>query len=158
MTEEQFTAFIREYAALIWRDALCIARRRKLEAADLRQTALLVMWRDHGKAAGQPNPEGWLIQAARWAMLNHADRQGRRAAVPLDAQAHATAFSATDPEPDEWETLVGFLDPAAAELVRRRFADDLTFAELAGELGITPAGVRGRVETALEHLRRHLTP
>ncbi len=155
MNAAEFTAHVGTVHALLWHHAFRLSRGRAVPAEDLVQAALLALWADRHKAAEHPSPSHWFGQAGRWAMLRHLERQGRRA-CELDIGVHSPAV--WDPEPCEFETLVELLPADRRQLVRERFEAGRTFQDLADAEGVTPAAVRQRVETALDHLRRHLTP
>jgi len=157
VSESEFLAHLTPVNALLWCHARRLSRRRGVEAEDMFQAAVAVLWADRAKLpADHPTPSAWFVQSAKWAMLRQLERQGRRPAAGLDAEAHATAFSTTDPEPDEFATLVGLLPAEVRELAVSRFADGLTLTELAADLGVTPAAVRQRMETAFDKVRGRL--
>lgn len=156
MTEPEFLAHLAPVRRLLWFHARRLSRRRGVEAEDLYQSAVLELWASRAKAVGHPEPSKWFAQAAVWAMLRHLERQGRHPAVGLDADAHAAAFSTTDNPPDEFAALVGLLPADVRGLAVGRFADGLTLEQLAADVGITPAGVRNRLETAFEQVRGRL--
>lgn len=108
----------------------------------------------------------WLFRIVRNLALNRI--RSRRAGIeplPDSAGWHAPALAvppaseaALDAEDARraLERALASLGREAREIVTLRFTLDLSYAEIAGMLGVTEAAARGKVFRALERLRRRL--
>ena len=137
-------------------------------AEDLVQDAFMKL---HAQFAEVREPRRWLYRAIHNAALNHRRQSGKL--VPLDPPAdpandqppESTAAD-PDPLPDEqiarWEHIglvrlgLETLDARARELVRLKFHDGLTYAQIAARTGLTTGHVGYLLHHALKHIAAEL--
>ena len=141
-------------------------------ADDLVQLTLLEAWRNHSKLDHDDGMQPWLR-----AIAHHVMKRWWRSAA-RDARLHQLiAAGCTEqyldipdarlPEPCdllEHEDLAAFvgnalsqLPAATRDLVRARYQDDLPLADLADQIGISPAHVAVRLQRARDQLRTILS-
>lgn len=142
-------------------------------AEDLVQDAFMKL---HAQFAEVREPRRWLYRAIHNAALNHRRQSGKL--VPLDppdplASAPGSEFRVPgsdtadpDPLPDEqiarWEHIglvrlgLETLDARARELVRLKFHDGLTYAQIAVRTGLTTGHVGYLLHHALKHIAAEL--
>ena len=153
-----FRAFYERYAERVY--GYHLRRTREPEAArDLTAETFAQAWLSRRKfrdrAGGTAGP--WLFAIARNVLVGSVRRQGlersacERLGVPVEAHV----------EPDEtWlDGLDGVLDDlpeGQGDAVRLRVVDELEYADVARELGATPAAARVRVHRGLATLRNRL--
>jgi RNA polymerase sigma-70 factor (ECF subfamily) len=134
-------------------------------ATDLTADVFTVVLERRGQYRGTSDEElsGWMWSIARSLLRDHERREetGRRGALLLGRERRAL----TDREIERIEDLSGIhelRDAVAAgmaelpadqrEAVALRVLDDLTYAEIAQRLDITPSGARTRVSRGLRML------
>jgi RNA polymerase sigma-70 factor (ECF subfamily) len=132
------------------------------DAADLTQQvfvqalAALPRYRPDG-----PPFAGWLFRIARNAAVDHQRRQ-RRGAMTLERvpeELHPRADQDLEAQVVQQEALahlhttLAVLDPATRDLLLHRFVGQLTVAEVATSIGISPAAARKRLQRALQTLK-----
>ena len=100
-------------------------------------------------------PLHWLLATARHLATDRWRRAGRH------LRAGARAPSRTDESIEQREALMWFqalsrvLTTRQMEVVHLRFADDLSYAEIAAIVGLTESGARSLVGRAIASLRSH---
>lgn len=133
--------------------------RRRTDAAtadDVLGDTLLVLWRRFDDLSGAPLP--WAYAVARRCLAN-AERGGsrrHRLAARLAAEpagAGAPGPGEADPADPELTAALAALRPADAELLRLWAWEQLTPAEIAAVLEITPNAASIRLHRARERLR-----
>jgi RNA polymerase sigma-70 factor, ECF subfamily len=108
------------------------------------------------RAGGSAGP--WLFAIARNVLVSSV----RRGVLEDDARHRLGLLDgATSVAPDErWlddaDEILGTLPAAQGDAIRLRVLDDLSYAEIAGTLGITPEAARVRVHRGLTTLRATL--
>ncbi len=144
-----------------------LSRTRSDDAAhDLTAETFAQAWlartRFRDEAEGSAAP--WLFGIAR-NVLSQSVRRGRleRAACDRLGILERLDREPAAVEPDEaWvdglEEALAALPEGQADAIRLRFVDDLTYDELADELGTTPEAARVRVHRGLSALRLGLDP
>jgi len=147
----EFEALVRETVEPLRR---FLARRTDPEtAADVLSDTLLVAWRRREEIPEEPLP--WLYAVARNCLAN-AERATRRR-VRLDARLAAEPAIPPAPEHDEVLIALAGLTDTEQELLRLWAWEQLTPAEIATVLDITPNAVSIRLTRAKQHLRERLT-
>jgi RNA polymerase sigma-70 factor (ECF subfamily) len=147
-------------------DVLRFAQRRvdRCHAEDVTADAFLVAWRRLDDAPDKPDDvRAWLFGVARHCLLNTVRGQGRRDALAV--RVAETVPSARWADGLDADPVAQRIDLAAAwrrlsetdqEALSLTVFEDLTSAQAAGVLGITPASYRLRLLRARRALRRQL--
>jgi len=133
-----------------------LAGGRRALVEDLMPAAALYLWQIRGRLAAHPNPVGCTPQAGRWAMLRLLEREAGHRLGEFEPDVHAEAAVTTDPEPDEFDTLLTFAPERYRDLLARRFQGDEPLTDLAADLGVTNKAVHERIARALERIRGRL--
>ena len=96
---------------------------------------------------------GWLIGIAGKCLANRYRRNGQRPEVLADAEA---SIDAGIEEAAMLNQLVGELPPDQGLVIRRRFVEQRSLREIAGELGRTEGAVKQLQFRALQNLRTRM--
>jgi RNA polymerase sigma-70 factor (ECF subfamily) len=136
----------------------------RCHAEDVTADAFLVAWRRLDDAPDKPDDvRAWLFGVARHCLLNTVRGQGRRDALAV--RVAETVPSARWADGLDADPVAQRIDLAAAwrrlsetdqEALSLTVFEDLTSAQAAGVLGITPASYRLRLLRARRALRRPL--
>jgi RNA polymerase sigma-70 factor, ECF subfamily len=132
------------------------------DAEDVVQEAFVRFWRHQRGLPGEPL--ALLLTSVRRAGLDIARRRIRRAAREAsaleDESGNGALFEAV-PDGDDRrmaiESALGRLPPEQREVLALKIWGDLTFAQVAEQLGIPPNTAASRYRYALAALRRELT-
>jgi RNA polymerase sigma-70 factor (ECF subfamily) len=132
------------------------------DAEDVVQEAFIRFWRRQRGLSGEPL--ALLLTSVRRAGLDIARRRVRREAREKSAMAEDSGPNPLfEPLPDgddrriAIESALGRLAPEQREVLALKIWGELTFAEIAGQLGIPPNTAASRYRYALAALRRELT-
>lgn len=126
---------------------------------DLVQECYLRALRGWGQFDGRGSRQAWLFAIAR---TTRADwfRLKRRERVVADLNDVSEPYDGLKkPNTDRIETVwqaVNNLDDEQSEVIHLRFAAGLSYAEIAGALGIAVGTVRSRLHRALKTIRRQI--
>lgn len=151
--EELYAAHHRDvlrYAALMLRDPD--------EAADVTADAFARAWdawADDRGPTGRPLP--WLLVITRRLIVDGWRRRRRIAWLPLGDGANQPAPDRIV-EADFWlwlDRLADALPPRQREVLFLRYRRDLSDAEIAAIMGLSPSGVRSLLARAVQSLREH---
>ncbi|MFP1629756.1 RNA polymerase sigma factor [Streptomyces sp. 5K101] len=166
MTKKQlpvdFTAFHQMHrpAYVRWATSYLNNRADAEEAVDGAFEQLLGVW---DSVLTKENPAGYAWSVMRSRTIDFARARGRREA-PLGEAAFETAAlsTAVDAIGQLEESLslfaqIGKLPPRQMDVVVLLYLHDLSVDQVAGELGITPAGVRSTARHAKRRLREALS-
>ena len=122
---------------------------QRAPAEDIVQEAFMKL---HAQFAEVREPRRWLYRTVHNLALNQRRQAGK--IVPLEqpadgASSHATDCADPEPLPDEqivrWEGVglvrlsLDTLDERSREVVRLKFDEDLSYKEISGRTGLTPA-------------------
>jgi RNA polymerase sigma-70 factor (sigma-E family) len=156
--DDDFAAFVRLRMPALLRFGHALTGNPH-DALDLVQTALErtgVRWRSVRRGAG--DPEAYVRRAmvnthvSRWRRLR---RETLVRSVP-DHPADDVADAALDRAP-LWQALRA-LPPRQRAVVVLRYYEDMSEAQIADVLGVTPGTVKSQNAKAMVTLRRHLAP
>jgi RNA polymerase sigma factor (sigma-70 family) len=112
-------------------------------------------WKWHGIPSDRPLP--WLFLAARRISTDRWRRARRVVADGLGMRA-AAQVAADVERSDEWlwlTSLAAVLSPRQREVILLRFHRDLSHADIAKVMGLTPSGARSLLARAIHVLREH---
>jgi len=151
--------------------ALAVARRffhDPQDAADVAQDALLAAHRHRASFRGDAKVTTWLHRIVVTTALGHLRRQRRRPAHQSLDDDEAAEVSAPGRTPElevadaeSWSITrraIAGLGARHADVLRLRFEEDQSEAEVAAALGITIANVKIRTHRARRALARELAP
>ena len=130
-------------------------------ARDIVQDAFVRLWRN--PPADGSHPRAWLYAVCRTRAIDLLRRRGRMVSddgtlsgnTASDAPSPDAALAADDYAAALF-ALVDTLKPQHAEVVRLKFRDDLSYAEIAEVTGLTATNVGFILHTALKTLRERL--
>lgn len=94
---------------------------------------------------------GWLLQIARHCVVDQR-RQTRRRVEVVDVD---DTIAESEPADWVWE-LIDVLPKAHGDVLRLRYRENLSYAEIGARLGVPASTVRGRLYEARSALRRRL--
>jgi RNA polymerase sigma factor (sigma-70 family) len=149
-------ALASRHAARIW-----YAQRRApgvpdgLERADLEQQAFLVLMGALRTWPGNGDFGVWFGRAAQWSLRRYTRRWLRTA--PAQPAGRAPDCATWAVERADCAALLARLPTAERAVLRWRFWQDLTFAQIAARYGVPPATAHDRYRSALARLRRLLS-
>jgi RNA polymerase sigma-70 factor, ECF subfamily len=131
----------------------------EMTAEELAQSVLFTAYRKAGEFGDPALFQGWLFAVARNELAQHRRRgQSRIRTVELEPLRAALAESVTTAAEvrlregfDEWLSL---LEPGERELARLRYAEGLSYNELAVALGVAQGTVKSRLFKLKEKLAR----
>lgn len=142
------------------RIALRIVGNRE-DAEEALQDAFLRAFNALGDYEERERFSAWLMRIVVNQCRTVLARTRRREAVFLDVDPDAMSFVATAPEADdswpELETLLVRLPDAQREALVLRYADDLTYEEMARITGVGESALKMRVQRAFARLRALLS-
>jgi len=140
-----------------------LARRRLGDAhlaEDVAQAVFVLLHRKSPQFTADRAMMSWLYKTARYAS-DSAARGERRRQQRESKVAMSRPEAAAPQEPAEWQQLAPLLDELIGRLPRAdreaillRYYRDLSLAEVAAEIGVTPDAARKRVERGVEKLRQ----
>jgi RNA polymerase sigma-70 factor (ECF subfamily) len=141
--------------------ALRLARRYSRdphEAEDIVQEALVRAWRRRETLSAEERLWPWLARiVANEAMRVHSRRRWESPPETTAERGSEDALLTGLPQRVDLDRGLARIDPAARELLRMRYALDLTQAEIAARLGLPEGTVKVRLHRARAQLRRSLT-
>ncbi len=145
-----FEELVRRHQAFIVATTMRIVRNRAT-AEDLTQEAMFRAWRKLSDFRGDSQFRSWVYRIATNLALNHVQR-ARESTVefPVEpAPARSAESVAMGSKLGEaWENAMGTLPPELQEPYRLREAEDLSYQEIADQLGIPLNTVRTRIHRA----------
>ena len=150
-----FTALMTRHGRAVYRYAWALADEPG-QVDDLLQETFLVMWRRRRRVALIGDSLlPWLLTTCKYTAFNSNRRHRAGRTLPLEAaeSEHPDAASA-----DAREQLAWVLDDIAAlgevdrRLVQLCLIEERSYAEAAGELGISTAGARKRIQRTRSRL------
>lgn len=160
-----FDALFRAWYAPLVRQAERLVGARAA-AEEIVQDALLELWRRRETLDPAGTAQAYLFQTVRnraYNALRHA-RVADRAAPQLTVEATARPAPAPDAEVSTGELeaaiaeAVASLPPRCREVFTLSRANGLTYAEIAGALGVSVKAVEAQMGRALRTLRERLAP
>ncbi len=155
--EDAFAALYDRFGPVLFRTALRLLGSRE-EAEDAVQDVFVSLVRARQSLSGVQNLRAYLFAGLRHAAARRAAVRKRGRAVPLENVPEP----AGKPPPNEGERTIRLeraiqqLPPQQRELIALKIDGGLTFAEIAGILGISPNTAASRYRYALDKLRAGL--
>lgn len=130
------------------------------DADDMVQDCYLRALWGWGQFDGRGSREAWLFGIARRTCADwYRRKMRRRAEVGLASLDDIEVDSGRQPNADRIEAVwdaIGELGAEQGEVVRLRFAADLSYAEMAAVLGVPVGTVRSRLHRGLKTIREKL--
>lgn len=158
--EERFAAFYRTAYLPVLR--FTVRRVSRERAEDLVSEAFIVAWRRFDDVPDEEHRAiAWTLAVVRNLLLNEGRAEVRRRALVVRLAGEAwvaepagaqTGHPASDAVAQIWDRLRA----EDQEVLALTYWDELTSADAATVLGISPVAVRLRLTRARRHLRRHL--
>ncbi len=128
-------------------------------AEDAVQTAWSIAWRKLDSLRDPERLRPWLMRVAVNETKKLLDKRGRRARLETTVDASRLSGGvdpATGIDSLDMLTALGDLDPEERTLLVLRYGLGFDATELAGVLGMSPAGTRQRLKRLLDRLRQEL--
>lgn len=125
---------------------------------DLAQDVLVTAWRKLDSFRGDASLETWVFRICDLLLRNATRKAANRRTAPLDAAAAVAAPGSYSISVDAEMLYVGLseLEPDAAQVLRLKHFDGLTFDEIGTSLGNSPNTIKTRYYRAMDSLRRWL--
>ena len=156
--EVAFARLVAAFNGEMHRVCVVVARDRAI-AEEAVQTAWLIAWRKLGKVRDPERVRPWLVSVAVNEVKQLLRKQRRRSQVEIDADATFVP-GGFDPGASvgdlDLRTALEGLDPDERALLAMRYVAGFNATELSSAIGITPSGVRNRLERLLSRLREEL--
>jgi len=121
---------------------------------DLVQETFLEMARGLRDGKSPKCTRGYLFGIARH--LSHAAWSKRAEVIPLNAELHDVAEPIRDDRVEAARETISALEPVQREILDLRFAQGLSYAEIAEALSIPIGTVRSRLHHAVAEVRQRL--
>ncbi len=157
---EAFAALYDRYGRALFRVAWTLLRSRQ-DAEDAVQDVFLGLVRSQAALGRVENLRAYLFGALRHAAARLATRSvGERRGVspPVGGRREGETQPAVDLELSEWlERALTALPREQREVLALKIDGELTFAEVAAVLGVSPNTAASRYRYALEKLRGHFS-
>ena len=162
MTSGQDTrAFFEEFYPGVYRLVWAQTGGPHDDVEEIAQDVLLHAWRDRGSFRAESEPSAWIRSIARHRIFERRRKDGRR--EKADAVLRAVARIDTELLPDEvlgagefrahvWAALEK-IGRDYAEILVRRYVEDRSVREIAGERGESEKAVESRLHRAREAFR-----
>jgi RNA polymerase sigma-70 factor (ECF subfamily) len=167
---DPFEAFVREYQDMVFATAVRLLA-NPAEAEDIAQTVFLRAFERFSSIATSPTAAGWLKTVttnlclnhlaryrARWQFFSEMERPGEdgRYEAALAAPPASDAFEQESRQRRIERAVQGLPDHQRVPLVLFHF-EDMTYKEIAANLGISLAKVRMDIHRGREALKRAIT-
>ena len=127
-------------------------------ADDAVQQAWIIAWRKLGSLRDPARLRPWLVSIAANEARKLLNRRGRRAQVEVVADEGRDTPIAPAGGVDiiDLRVAMGRLDPDDRALLAMRYGAGFNATELSAAVGISPSGIRNRLERLLARLRQEL--
>jgi RNA polymerase sigma-70 factor (ECF subfamily) len=161
LDRDTFEQLVRRHHAAVLRSAMRVVRRLQ-DAEDVTQEVFLRLFRGQVPLEGEPTSPGPLCWLATRLALNALRAARRRRAKELPAMSSVPSAASPDQHAagNELHAAVAAAVETLPDDLRLplllRYQDELTLRAVGSALGIAETTVHGRVQTALERLRRQL--
>jgi RNA polymerase sigma factor (sigma-70 family) len=150
-----FDELVREHGAVVMR--VCRAMLPAADAEEAWSETFLAALRAYPRLRPDSNERGWLVTIAHRKALDQLRAAGRRARPVADVPDTGTTDDG-NPQPvdEELRAAVVALPPAQREAVVLHHLGGMPYADLAAELGVTPAAARRRAADGIAALRARM--
>ena len=147
-----FDELVREHGAVVMR--VCRAILPPADAEEAWSETFLAALSAYPRLRPDSNERGWLVTIAHRKALDQLRAAGRQARPVADVPE----TGATDPPraDDELRAAVVALPPAQRDAVVLHHLGGMPYADVAAELGVTPAAARRRAADGIATLRTRL--
>jgi RNA polymerase sigma factor (sigma-70 family) len=147
-----FDELVRDHGAVVMR--VCRAMLPAADAEEAWSETFLAALRAYPRLRPDGNERGWLVTIAHRKALDQLRAAGRRARPVADLPDSGS----TDPQPvdDERRAAVVALPRAQREAVVLHHLGGMPYADIAAELGVTPAAARRRAADGIAALRTRM--
>jgi RNA polymerase sigma factor (sigma-70 family) len=155
--EGAFKTLAARHARWLYAAAFRQLRDRHL-AEDATQAVFVLLWRRAGSVAGRRKVTGWLFRAVGYTAraMKRAERRRRKYESRAAALNRAPSDGPPPPQCRDVDAAVAALGDADRTAILLRYHRGLDFAQVARELGLSPAAARQRVSRAIGRLRAKL--
>lgn len=150
-TRTDFDEFVAARSSRLLRTAYLLTRDHAL-AEDLLQTALTKAWFSWSRIEGDPEPYVRKVLVNTFASWWRRKWNSEHAYAEPPEVARSGEHDESDQRQDLW-TAMGRLPRRQRAVIVLRFVEDLSEAETARLLGISPGTVKSQTSRALAHLR-----
>jgi RNA polymerase sigma-70 factor (sigma-E family) len=150
-TRVDFDEFVAARSTSLLRTAYLLTRDHAL-AEDLLQTALTKSWFAWSRIAGDPEPYVRKVLVNTFATWWRRKWNGEHAHAELPERSSGDEHSGVDQRHDLWDAM-GRLPRRQRAVIVLRFVEDLSEAETARVLDISPGTVKSQTSKALAKLR-----
>jgi RNA polymerase sigma factor (sigma-70 family) len=147
-----FDELVREHGAVVMR--VCRAMLSPADAEEAWSETFLAALRAYPRLRPDSNERGWLVTIAHRKALDQLRASGRRARPVADVPDTGTA----DPPPvdEELRAALTALAPAQREAVVLHHLGGMPYADVAAELGVSPAAARRRAADGIATMRARM--
>ena len=152
-TDEWVTLAMTKYFPTVYRLAYARTRSR-WDAEDVTQEVMLKLIAHSGSIRDEDHLKAWLLQVTAHQSVNLFRSAWRRLTSPLNEAALGTPPT---PVHDELDDALQALSRDLRTIIHLYYYEDMSSAEIAGLLHISPEAVRKRLSRARKQLQRTLS-
>lgn len=127
------------------------------DAEDVTQRVFIAAWRGRGTfEPARADLPAWLVGITRHQIADAHEARARTAALPMPAEGEPAAPTVEPGDRVLVDAEIARLSPAAQQVVRLAFFEDLTHQEIGERLGMPLGTVKSLIRRSLERMRRRL--
>lgn len=162
-SDEAFGELVQRHIGLVYHSALRQCGGNEHRAKDVTQTVFIALARKAAEVAAHPSLPGWLHTSTRYAAIQEARSEARRAERE-GSLPDVNAFAHVDPSDIDWDRVRPALDETLCELgdsdreaVLLRYFEGHAYADIGARFHVSEDAARMRVDRALDKLRALLS-